>query len=71
MGLYDGLTFGEGGGTTSILVTGAFGLLGSNLCYDFLRDRKKAVAYDWVVGCHDIVEFVCIPVLMASLITAI
>jgi UDP-glucose 4-epimerase len=40
----------------SILITVAFGLLGSNLCYEFLKDRKKVVAYDWVVECHDIVD---------------
>jgi len=51
----------------SLLITGVFGLFGSNLCYEFLKDRRKIVAYDWVVECHDIVEFVCIPVLWLHL----
>lgn len=32
----------------SIMITGAFGFLGSNLCYDFLKQEKEVVAYDLV-----------------------
>ena len=30
----------------SVLITGAFGLLGTNLCYEFLKEGKEVVAYD-------------------------
>jgi nucleoside-diphosphate-sugar epimerase len=32
----------------SVMVTGAFGLLGSNVCFEFLKENKKVVAYDLV-----------------------
>jgi nucleoside-diphosphate-sugar epimerase len=32
----------------SVMVTGAFGLLGSNMCLEFLKENKKVVAYDLV-----------------------
>lgn len=32
----------------SVLITGAFGLLGTNLCHEFLREGKEVVAYDLI-----------------------
>ncbi len=32
----------------SVLITGAFGLLGTNLCYEFLKAGKEVVAYDLI-----------------------
>ena len=32
----------------SVLITGAFGLLGTNLCYEFLKAGKEVLAYDLI-----------------------